>query len=132
MADAVLSYTIAEAKVDEYISDYVYVHKNTELNDPEDPDSGLKYTDKQWVREHIMRSVKAQIVRGKNAKYRDDKSSYNADDVTQEGTMGKNEELYGTLMIQAEIIQGKINDVKRKIVEEMQKPPAPKVEPKKE
>jgi len=91
VANVVLSYTIPQAKAVEYISDYVYVHKNTEtIDDPEwvDPDDGSKapqipkYTDAQWVREHILRSVKAQIVRGKNAKYRDDQSSYNADDVT--------------------------------------------------
>ncbi len=79
---ATLEYHIAPDKIAEYISDYVYVHKNTELNDPLDPDSGLKYNDAQWVREHIMRGIRAQIVRGKNAKARDAQAVNNADSVT--------------------------------------------------
>ena len=82
MADVVLSYTIASAKVDEYVADYIYIHNNTELNDPEDPSSGLKYSDKQWVREHILRTIRGQIVRGKNKKAQDGLSANNADDVT--------------------------------------------------
>ena len=41
--------------------------------------------------------------------------------------MGKDEELYGTLMIQAEIIQGRIQEVKRRIANDLNKP-APKTE----
>ena len=82
MADTVLSYTIPQAKAAEYVSDYVYIHKNTELNDPADASSGLKYSDTQWVREHILRTVRGQIIRGKNAKYRDAAESTSADDVT--------------------------------------------------
>ena len=91
MADTVLSYTIPEAKVAEYIADYVYIHKNTETqDDPEwvDPEDGTtapqvaKYTDAQWVREHIMRWVRSQIVRGKNAQYRDAAEAFDVSDVT--------------------------------------------------
>ena len=82
MANIVLSYTIPEAKKTEYIAHYIYEYKNEELNDPKDTDSGLKYTDAQWVREHIMRTVRASIVRGRNAKYRNDMVSYNANEVT--------------------------------------------------
>jgi len=76
-ADLTLSYTISDAKVDEYVSDYIYVHKNNEVDGNGDP----VYTDKAWVREHIMRQIKGQIVRGKNAKYRDAIGSNNADEV---------------------------------------------------
>ncbi len=90
-ADATLSYTISGEKVAEYISDYVYVHKNTEtIPDPKwvDPKDGTsaprvaKYTDAQWVREHIYRYIKGQIIRGKKAKYRDAVETYNANDIS--------------------------------------------------
>ena len=82
MADTTLSYTIPEAKVVEYIADYVYVHKNTEQVDPDDNDSALKYTDTQWVREHILRYVISQIKRGKQSKYRDAAEASDVSDVT--------------------------------------------------
>ena len=82
MADLTVSFKIPEAKVDEYVAHYVYLNMNTKLNDPEYPQSGLKYTDKQWVKENIIRSVRHQIIRGRAAKYRDDMTSYNANDVT--------------------------------------------------
>ena len=78
MADTILSYTIPEAKVDEYVSDYVYIHKNSEVDGEGDP----IYTDTQWVREHINRFIRNQVIRGKTAKYRDLISNYNADDIT--------------------------------------------------
>jgi len=37
-------------------------------------------------------------------------------------TLKELHEEYGKLMIQAEIIQGRINDIKRQIAEEMNKP----------
>ena len=88
---AELTYTIPNDKLAEYISDYVYVHKNTETEaDPDwvDPEDGTsapqlpKYTDAEWDREHILRQIKSQIVRGKNARARDELASQNADDVT--------------------------------------------------
>lgn len=56
------------------IADFVYVHKNTETwDDDADPDTpeAAKYTDNQWVKEHLRRYVQSQIIRGKNATYRD-------------------------------------------------------------
>ena len=81
---AELTYTIPNDKLAEYISDYVYVHKNTEtIPDPDNVGETLpKYTDNEWVREHILRSIRGQIVRGKNAKLRDELANPNADDVT--------------------------------------------------
>ena len=81
MANLTVSFNLPSDKVDEYVAHYVYVHKNTELNDPNDPESGLKYTDKAWVKEHIIRSVRGQVVRGRNAKERDDIAAYNANDI---------------------------------------------------
>ena len=90
MTDVIISFKIPSEKVAEYVAHYVYVHKNTEtMDDPEweDPEDGTtapqipKYTDGQWVKEHIIRSVRQQIVRGRNKKYQDDIEAYNADDI---------------------------------------------------
>ena len=88
---AELKFTIPEGKAAEYISDYVYIHKNTETKDnpeyvsPEEtPDVKSqipKYTDSEWVREHILRYIRSQILRGKRAKYRDAEADSNVDDV---------------------------------------------------
>ena len=78
MADVVLSYTIPEGKVAGYVSDYCYVHKNTE----KDENGEAKYTDAQWVREHILRKIKFEIRRGQQAKYRDAVPNIDVDDVT--------------------------------------------------
>ena len=75
-----LTYTIPDNKVAEYVADYAYVHKNTEMTDDEPPVP--KYTDAQWVREHIMRYVRSQIVRGQHAQYRDAESASDVSDVT--------------------------------------------------
>jgi len=76
--DLKLTFTIAEEKVDEYVDDYVYVYKNTETNEDGTP----KYNDKQWAREHILRHIKGQIIKGKNAKNRDSLEAQNADSVS--------------------------------------------------
>lgn len=90
MADTILSYTIPEGKKAEYIAAYVFVHKNTEtIPDPEwvDPEDGseapqvAKYSDGAWVREHIKRSIRKQIVRGMNAQAKAAITAVNADDV---------------------------------------------------
>ena len=90
MVDVTINFKIPSEKVIEYVAHYVYVHKNTEtIDDPNwvDPQDGStatqipKFNDNQWVKEHIIRSVRAQIVRGRNAKYRDDIEAYNANDV---------------------------------------------------
>jgi len=77
---AELTYTIAQDKVSEYVEAYVYLHKNGEMTDDEEPVK--KYTDVQWVREHIKRGIKAQIVRGKNAMAKEAMEKQNADEVT--------------------------------------------------
>ena len=77
---AELTYTIAPDKVDEYVEAYCYVHKNGEMTDDEEPVK--KYTDVQWVREHIMRTIKGQIVRGKNAMAKEAMEKQNADEIT--------------------------------------------------
>ena len=74
-----LSYEIPTAKTEGYVADYCYVHKNTEVDENDDP----KYTDGEWVKEHILRYIRSQIVRGHNAKAKDDLESINADDITQ-------------------------------------------------
>ena len=85
-----LRYTIPKAKVDEYVDDYVYIHKNREtMPDPNwvDPEDGseapqiLKYTNQGWTKEHIRRYIGNQIRRGKNAKYRDANPTTAVDDV---------------------------------------------------
>jgi len=77
---AELKYTIATDKVDEYVEAYCYAHKNMEMTKDETPVA--KYTDVQWVREHIMRSIKSQILRGKTMMARDAQSEQEADGVT--------------------------------------------------
>ncbi len=77
MANLTVSFNIPEVKVDEYVAHYVYVHKNVEVDENGDP----IYTDAQWVREHILRYVRSQIVRGKKAKDRDTLEKYIVDDV---------------------------------------------------
>jgi len=77
---AELKYTIAQAKVAEYVEAYCYIHKNGEMTDDEVPVK--KYTDVQWVREHIKRGIKAQIVRGKNAMAKDAMANQDAESVT--------------------------------------------------
>ena len=89
---AELTYTIANAKVADYIEAYCYIHKNMELKpNPEYLDEEktpnvereiIKYTNTQWVREHILRSIKGQIIRGKVAMARDAMVDQNADEVT--------------------------------------------------
>ncbi len=69
-----LTYEIPAGKVAEYVSDYVYIYKNTETWD-DDADSETpeipKYTDAQWVREHVRRWIVKQIKRGYYAQQRD-------------------------------------------------------------
>ena len=88
---AELKFTIPEGKAEEYISNYVYIHKNTEMKDnpeyisPEEtPDVEpliAKYSNSAWMREHIKRYIISQIKRGKSAKARDNLSIENIDDI---------------------------------------------------
>ena len=75
--DVELTYTIPSDKVAEYIDDYCYIHKNTEL----DGEGNLIFTNSQWAKEHILRYIRSQIVRGKNLKLKDAQEDLNADDV---------------------------------------------------
>ncbi len=90
MADLILSFRIPEAKIDEYVANYIHMHNNSETKDDpnwNDPKDGSvvsqvqKYTDKQWVKEHIIRTVRDKIVDGRNEKEREKIAVYNADDV---------------------------------------------------
>ena len=90
MADITLSYTIPDGKKADYIADYIYIHKNDETkDDPEwvDPEDGSvapqvpAFSDGAWVREHILRGIRKQIIRGKNAQYKDAALASNVDDV---------------------------------------------------
>ena len=90
MADWIIKLRIPEAKIDEYVAHYVYLHPNTQtIKDPNwvDPKDGsfaplvLKYTAKQWVKEHIINYVRQQIEIGRNNKKTKEISAYNADDV---------------------------------------------------
>ncbi len=77
MEDVTISFKIPSEKVEEYITHYLYLCKNTEKN----PDGSQKYTDAQWVKEHIIRGVKRRIVDGRNEKIKDDIIKYNVTDI---------------------------------------------------
>ena len=94
-----LAITIPDDKVAEYIRKYVRANPNTEMiDDPEwtPPEEGSKdfgsravvaeqipkYTDAAWVKEHIVRAIRKQIIRGNNLETRDAEEIGNADDVT--------------------------------------------------
>ena len=78
---ATLNYTIDDAKVDDFITDYCYAHKNEEeIDDPAYTPTGEpnevipqipKYTDTQWVKEHIRRYAVNQVKRGRERKAKD-------------------------------------------------------------
>ena len=77
MADLIVNFTIPEAKVDEYVEYYCYANKNGSM----DADGNHIYTDRQWVKEHIIRMVRAQIIKGRLVKHRDSIEAYNANDI---------------------------------------------------
>ena len=81
MADKKTTIILPEAKASEYISDYVYVQKNTEM---EEDGVTLKYTDSEWYDEDLMRHVIRQVERGKAAKDRDGYLKPDASDITRE------------------------------------------------
>lgn len=65
MADVTLQVTIPDAKVTIASERFLKIHPNEELNNIEDPNSGLKYTNKDWVEECILRWLIEVIHRGK-------------------------------------------------------------------
>ena len=71
---AELKYLIDDAKLDRIVADWIYIYKNSEtICDPDwvDPEDGSeceripKYTDNQWIREHIRRWIVQQIKRSR-------------------------------------------------------------------
>ena len=85
----VLNYTIGDNDINEVTADYVYVHENNETKcDPEwvDPEDGSdcpripRWTDKQWVKEHIRRWVTSQIKRSRQKQARDNANAIGSTD----------------------------------------------------
>jgi len=83
---AQLTYTIANDKALQIVADWVYLYPNTEREvkdgvDPADIPEGTpisddtwyqdKYTDAEWVREHILRWARAQVKRSRQKQARD-------------------------------------------------------------
>ena len=80
---ASITLTVPNDKVDQIVDGYIYVHKNREMvtvvnpayiNETATPNEPLtidekKYTDIQWLKEHIRRTVIGQAKRGEKAKY---------------------------------------------------------------
>jgi len=65
MADIDLTITIPDAKVAVATQGYLKLFPNTDLVDPADPESGLKYTTKQWVQEKMRRDLARDVRRGR-------------------------------------------------------------------
>ena len=76
-ADLSICYNIPSGKVNEYITNYIYINPNNEV----DVNGDKIYTDKQWVKEHILREVRKEIVQGRNNKYDNAKTPYKADGI---------------------------------------------------
>ena len=77
---AELKYLIDNEKIDGIVADWVYIYTNSEtIADPEwvDPEDGSevpqipKYTDSQWIKEHIRRWIVQQIKRSRQKQARD-------------------------------------------------------------
>lgn len=91
-----LSYDINNEKAAEYIGYYVLVHRNIETveavnpeYDSENPNPSIpmtiqvnKYTDGQWVKEHVRRYILRQIDRGKTLSKREERNAEDAADAT--------------------------------------------------
>lgn len=82
---------VPDLKMGNYVDDYVYVHKNVEqIDDPKwvDPEDGTKapkvnkYTDEEWMVEHIAKYITGQVKRGKKAKVRDGYEAVPVTDIT--------------------------------------------------
>jgi len=77
-----LTFTIPNEKLKEYVSDYCYVYPNTrnilnpayisEEDTPGIEPNILKYTDTQWLKQHIKEYIIDRIKLGKQRKYRDE------------------------------------------------------------
>ena len=64
MADVNLNYTIPEEKVSTAMDGYLKLYPNAEKENPEEPESPLKYTDAQWVKESVRRIIVRDVRRG--------------------------------------------------------------------
>lgn len=64
MADQLISLMIPDAKVTVALQGFLKIYPNVERVDPEDDNSSLIYTDKQWVVEKIRRVTIKDIRRG--------------------------------------------------------------------
>ncbi len=97
-----LNYEINNDRAAEYIAYYVLVCSNTETEeavnpayDPENTNPSipptiqvLKYTDAQWVKEHIRRHIIKQINRGRIRSKRDDRRIEDAADAIPDSDVG--------------------------------------------
>jgi len=92
-ADVDICLNMPSDNVPEDLSDFLYAQKNNEtIPDPdwvapEPPDETeapqiAKYTDKQWVKEWMLRMLQSEITRGFNAKYRDELSTRDTSHIT--------------------------------------------------
>ena len=66
--DKIISIKIPSEKVTEALEGWLTLYPNTEVNDPGNPESGLKYTDSQWIGESLRRIVVRDIKRGLQVK----------------------------------------------------------------
>ncbi len=64
MADVILEITIPDAKVSTATTGFLKIYPNTDLVDPADSESGLKYTTKDWVEEKLRRLLVRDVRRG--------------------------------------------------------------------
>ena len=86
-----LTFVLPNDKVEEYIENYVAVYPNSEQVDnpdyidhietPEEPLSLPKYTDAQWVKEHIKRTIANIIRRGHIVRQRQEETVINTTDI---------------------------------------------------
>ena len=62
MADAIITITIPDAKVETAKTGFLKIYPNVEMTEDEVPVS--KYTDVQWIREQVRRIIIRDIRRG--------------------------------------------------------------------
>jgi len=82
---AKLTYDLPDGNIAEYIEAYCALHPNTETTEPdEDGNTEAKYTDNQWVKEHLRRHIIKEIKRGKEVIARDAINVDEPEDITAE------------------------------------------------
>ena len=70
MADQVITITVPSDKVAVAVEGYLKIYPNTEMTDDEEPVA--KYTDAQWIREHVRRLFIRDVRRGLQMKANED------------------------------------------------------------